>query len=124
VNAGAATTQSFAEIGLLSTDGKGGLTVTYDTSLGGALTQNQTFTTSYSVLTGARVAISGWYGNNASPLRLLYLVDKNKAFFLDTSAGVGIGFVEPQAPGPFSNASLSGTLPAATAAPDEGRYDS
>ena len=117
VNPSTATTQSFAEIGLLSTDGKGGLTVTYDTSLGGALTLDQTFMTTYSVLTSGRVTISGWYANSNSPLRVLYLVDKNKAFFLDTSAGVGFGFIEPQAAGPFSNASLSGTLPAATAAP-------
>ena len=117
VDPSAATTESFAEIGLLITDGKGNLTATYDTSLGGVLTQNQTFTATYSVPAGGRVTISGWYGNSASPLRVLYLVDNNNAFFLDTDAGVGFGFVEPQALGPFSNASLSGTLPAATTAP-------
>src|SRR4029077_8729224 len=67
VNPSAATTESFAEIGLLITDGKGNLTATYDTSLGGGLTQNQTFTATYSVLAGGRVTISGWYGNSASP---------------------------------------------------------
>jgi hypothetical protein len=117
VNPSAAATESFAEIGLLITDGKGNLTATYDSSLGGIFTQNQTFTATYSVPAGGRVTISGWYGNSGSPLRVLYLVDKNDAFFLDTDAGVGFGFVEPQAPGPFSNASLFGTLPAATTAP-------
>ena len=64
--------------------------------------------------------MSAWYGDSSSPLRVLYLVDKNKAFFLDTDNGVGFGFVEPQSAVPaggFSNASLSGTFPAATAAP-------
>jgi len=60
----------------------------------------------------------GWYGDSTSPLRILYLIDKNKAFFLDASAGVGFGFVEPQSAAPasgFSNASLSGNFLAATA---------
>jgi hypothetical protein len=111
------TPASAAEIGLLSTDGKGGLTATYDFSNGGTLATNQTFTTTYSVLAGGRVTIGGWFADSHSPLRILYLVDQNKAFLLDTGGAVGFGFVEPQAPGPFSNASLSGTLSAATAAP-------
>jgi hypothetical protein len=46
-------------------------------------------------------------------------LDKNKAFFLDTDAGAGLGFVEPQSPpvGGFSNASFTGTFSAATATP-------
>jgi hypothetical protein len=117
VNPSAATSESFAELGLMATDGKGGLNTAYDSSNGGVLSGNQTFAATYSVLAGGRVTISGWYANSTSPLRILYLVDQNKAFFLDTSSSVGFGFVEPQAPGPFSNASLSGTFPAATAAP-------
>jgi hypothetical protein len=120
VNPTAATTQSFAEIGLLSSDGSGGLTATYDKKVGSTLAQGQTFTATYSVLSGGRVTISGWYGDSSSPQRILYLVDKNKAFFLDTDAGVGFGFLEPQSAAPiggFSNASLSGTFSASTASP-------
>lgn len=123
VNLSSPTTQSFAEIGLLSPDGSGGLSATYDKSLAGAITQGQTFTTAYSVLTAGRVTISGWYGDSSSPLRILYLVDNNKAFFLDTDNRAGFGFVEPQSAAPaggFSNASLSGTFSAATASPSVG----
>jgi hypothetical protein len=114
------TSESFAEIGLLAPDGNGGLSVTYDRSLGNNISENQTFTTSYSVLNAGRVTISGWYGDPTSPERILYLVSKNQAFFLDTSAGAGFGFVEPQAAAPsggFTNSSFSGTFSAGTVAP-------
>jgi hypothetical protein len=120
VNPSSPTAQSFAESGLLSADGSGGVTVTYDKKLGGAPVQNKTFTASYAIQGNGRVSISGWYGDGTNPLRILYLVDKNKAFFLDASAGVGFGFVEPQSappPSGFSNASLSGNFSAATASP-------
>jgi hypothetical protein len=111
---------SWAEIGLLSPDGKGGLTATYDSNNAGALLVDKTFTSTYSVLVGGRVTISGWYANSASPLRVLYLVDNNRAFFLANEAGVGFGFIEPQSAPPvagFSNASLSGGFSACTASP-------
>ena len=120
VNPSLPTTQSFAETGLLSANGSGEITVTYDKKLGGALVQDQTFTASYAVQGNGRVSIGSWYGNSTIPPRILYLVDRNKAFFLDASAGVGFGFVEPQSPAPsggFSNASFSGTFSAATASP-------
>jgi len=120
VNPSLATTQSLAETGLLSANGSGGITVIYDKKLGGAPVQGQTFTASYAVQGNGRVSISSWYGDSSNPLRILYLVNKNEAFFLDTSSGVGFGFVEPQSPAPsggFSNASFSGTFSAATASP-------
>jgi hypothetical protein len=120
VNQSAAATQSFAEIGVLVPDGNGGLTATYDRKLGTTLNGNATFAANYSVLPGGRVSISGWYGDSSNSLRMLYLVDKNTAFFLDTSAGVGFGFVQPRSAAPaggFSNASLSGTFADATAPP-------
>jgi hypothetical protein len=120
VNPSSPTAQSFAESGLLSADGSGGITVTYDKKLGSAPVQGKTFAASYAVQGDGRVSISGWYGDGTNPLRILYLVDKNKAFFLDASAGVGFGFVEPQSAAPpsgFSNASLSGNFSAATASP-------
>ena len=113
VNGGSPASQSFAEIGLLLPDGKGGLSVTYDNSSA----RNKTFTGSYSVSNSGRVTTSGWY-TSASPI--LYLVDKNRAFFLDTSTNVGLGSVEPQAAPPsggFTNSSLSGAFSAGTTAP-------
>jgi hypothetical protein len=120
VNPSLPTTQSFAETGLLSANGSGEITVTYDKKLGGAPVQDQTFTASYAVQGNGRVSIGSWYGNSTTPPRILYLVDRNKAFFLDASAGVGFGFVEPQSAAPsggFSNASFSGTFSAATVSP-------
>jgi len=114
-------TESFAEIGLLSPDGSGNLSATYDQQVGRSVpAPAQMFAATYSVLTGGRVVISGWYGDISSPLRILYLVDKNKAFFLENGSGAGFGFVEAQSAPPsggFSNGSFSGTLSAATAAP-------
>ena len=120
VSPSAAAAQSFAEIGLLVADGSGGITATYDRTLGGALKKDQTFTATYAVQSGGRVSISGWYGDVTNPSRILYLLDKNKGFFLELSAGVGFGFLEPQSAAPaggFSNASLLGTFSASTATP-------
>jgi Putative Ig domain len=109
--------ESSAEIGLLVPDGAGALSTSYDKSNQGG-TQAVTFTATYSVVSAGRVTVSGWYGMSSSPLRILYLLDKNKAFFLDTDAAVGLGFVEPQSPpsGGFSK-SFFGTFSLATAAP-------
>jgi hypothetical protein len=119
VDPNAATTQSFAEIGLLVPDGSGRLSTSYDKQFGSGITQNQTFTATYSVLASGRVTISGWYGDTTSALRIFYLLDKNKAFFLNTDEAAALGFVEPQSlpVGGFSNASFTGTFSVATTAP-------
>jgi hypothetical protein len=111
---------SFAEIGLLAPDGNGGLAVTYDSNSGGTISADQKFTSKYSVASTGRVTVSDWYGSATASQRVLYLVDKNKAFLMDTGANVGFGFVEPQAAAPtggFTNASFSGTFSAGTSAP-------
>lgn len=117
---GSPDASSFVEIGLLAPDGNGGLAVTYDNNTGGTISANQTFTTNYAVASTGRVTISGWYGKATAPQRVLYLVDNNKAFFMDTDANAGFGFVEPQAAAPtggFTNASFSGSFSAGTVAP-------
>lgn len=112
---------SFAEIGLLTPDGSGGLAVTYDNNKGGTISVNQTFASKYAVLSTGRVTVSGWYGGDATaPQRILYLVDKNEAFFMDTAPNVGFGFAEPQAAAPtggFTSASFSGSFSTGTVAP-------
>jgi hypothetical protein len=114
VNSAAPTSQSLAEVGLLSPDGNGNFAVTHDEG-----TVSSSFNGTYSALTGGRVTLSGWSGDSTSPLRILYLVDKNKAFFLDTSAAAGLGFLGAQTapPGGFTNSSFKGTFSAGTAAP-------
>ena len=120
VDAGTITPQSLAEIGLLSPNGSGNLSITYDNQVGNStISKDQTFAATYSIVASGRVTVTGWYGDSASPSRILYLVDKNKAFFLDASPGVGFGFVEAQSQpsGGFSEVSFSGSLSAATISP-------
>ena len=80
----------------------------------GALTVNDyvnstgTFATSstalnYLVAPNGRVTI---VGGTAPPV--LYLFGKNQGFLVGTDADVTFGFIEPQATGPFGNASFSG----------------
>jgi hypothetical protein len=110
-------TLSSAQIGLMTPDGKGGVVFNTDSSRGSAIGQNETFTATYSVLNGGRVAVNSI---GASADWILYLVNKNEAFLLDTSADTGFGFVEPQAAAPtggFANSSLSGAFSAGTVAP-------
>jgi hypothetical protein len=105
VNAASATTQSNVEIGLFSPDGNGGLSLIFDENNGGTITSNTTTSgLTYSVASNGRVAISGGIGSQP----ILYLVDTNKAFLLDTGGSVGFGFVEPQSGGPFSGSSIKG----------------
>lgn len=118
VNSNGDVGQSSAEVGILTPNGSGGLNTTYDKSPGGGIA-SQTFAATYSVMTGGRVTVNGWYGDSSSPERILYLLDTNKAFFLDTDATAGLGFVEPQSvpTGGFSTASFSGTFSIATVPP-------
>lgn len=112
-------TQSSLEIALFSPDGSGNLTVNYD-GQNGSGTASNSFTGTYSVASNGRVNIPNYYGNSNSPLRVLYLVDLNKGFFLDTGGDVGFGFLEPQSAAPsggFTNASLTGTFAVNTTAP-------
>ena len=117
---GVSSSGSDAEIGQFVADGNGGLSATFDRSLPGGLFQDQTFTATYLVLGPGRATVSGWNGNASGPSQIIYLVDKNSGFLLDTGAGSGLGFVEPQSGAPaggFSNTSFSGTFLGATLAP-------
>jgi putative Ig domain-containing protein len=113
----ASPSQSSAQIGLMTPDGKGGVTFNADFSRGSTIQQNQTFPETYSVLNAGRVKITS---TQASAAWILYLINKNQAFLLDTSSDTGFGFVEPQAAAPsggFVNSSFSGAFSAATVAP-------
>lgn len=113
----ASPSRSSAQIGLMTPDGKGGLTFTADSSNGGQIAQNETVKATYSVLNAGRVTITN---GQSSPTWILYLVNKDQGFLLDMSANVGFGTVEPQAAAPtggFASSSLSGTFSAGTVAP-------
>lgn len=117
VDSASGPSTSLAEIGLMTPDGKGGVTFNTDSSNGGAIQQNVTFPATYSVLNAGRVTINSTQANAAW---VLYLVNENQGFLLDTGGSVGLGFVEPQATAPtggFANPSFSGTFSAGTIAP-------
>ena len=112
----AAPSRSLAGIGLMTPDGKGGLTFNTDSSNSAFAP----FSATYSVLSTGRVTVTA---TQANPAWVLYIVNKNQAFLLDTSGSygsVGFGFVEPQAAtltGGFATSSFSGTFSAGTIAP-------
>jgi len=119
VNVGTNPEQSTAEIGILRWDGNGNLTSEYDYQIGNGIAKDQSAAATYSVVPSGRGTINGWHGQSDAPTQVVYLVAKNKAFFLDIPHA-GLGFVEPQAAaasGSFSNGSLTGTLSAATLSP-------
>jgi hypothetical protein len=82
----------------------------YDNSSGTWMTPNpQTFTCNYSVAANGRTTLSGGTGDTCTGAPVFYLRDTNTAFLLGTGSSItDVGGLEPQAAGPFNNASLSG----------------
>lgn len=68
----------------------------------------------YSVSSTGRMLLSG----SASHLPVLYLVNSNQAFILNSNAGVDSGFVQSQSGSPFSDSSASGTYAFGTIDPE------
>jgi hypothetical protein len=109
--------EASAEVGLMTPNGTNELSLNADSNIGGTITQNTTNPFNYSVANSGRVSVSS---TQVSAAWILYLVDKNQAFLLDTSNAVGFGFVETQAAAPsggFTNSSFSGTFSYNTIAP-------
>jgi hypothetical protein len=91
-------------LGLLTSDGNGNLTATYD-EYKASLLLPQTYTATYTVdaATG-RTPITASFGTPP----ILYLVSNAKAFVVGTDASASSGLVEAQTGSPFTNASLKG----------------
>lgn len=70
-------------------------------------TTHQTFTCSYTVAANGRVTLSG---SNCTPGPPLYLTAARAGLIETAGNSVMIGAVEPQAAGPFSTSSFSGTF--------------
>ena len=90
-------------LGLLTSDGKGNVTATYD-EFKTSLLAPQTYTATYAVdpATGRTPIISG--GTKA----ILYLVSNAKAFVLEADTSTSSGLLEAQSGSPFANTSLKG----------------
>ena len=109
-----------AEVGLLSPDGNGSLTMSLDENTNGSVLSYQSTNGTYSVASTGRVTVNNWAASASSPIHYLYLVGTNRAFLLSTGPEVGFGFVEPQAVAPsggFTNATLQGTFLSGTLPP-------
>jgi hypothetical protein len=90
-------------LGLLTSDGNGNLTATYD-EYKGTLLPPQTYAATYTVdaATGRTPITSG------TTKAILYLVSNANAFVLGTDASASSGLLEGQLGAPFTNASLKG----------------
>lgn len=99
VNAGSV----IADIGILNPNGSGSLTGTdYEDNAGSS--KVEVLSGTYAIAGNGRVAL-----NIGGPGGFAYLIGTNAGFLLDTG-GDEAGEFNPQDPGPFSNASLSGSL--------------
>jgi hypothetical protein len=94
---------SEVEVGIVTTNGAGTLSASFDDNNGGVVTTN-TPSGTYSIASNGRVTLPG--AGNHPPV--FYMVSANEAFFLGTSPGVEFGFIEPQVGSSFTNGSLSG----------------
>jgi hypothetical protein len=108
-------------LGLLTTDGAGNGSISYDENKGGTLTQQQTAQGTYSVASSGRVTLTG-FGSGTPPI--FYLAGENKAFVVGQDAAVAAGYFSPQSSGPFYNNSAVGNywggsyMPATVGVPD------
>lgn len=90
------------DIATVSADGKGAMTVNDNTNNAGTFSSSST-ALNYIVASNGRVTITG-----SSTPPVIYLYGQNQGFLVGTDPDVTFGILEPQAPGPFSNASFSG----------------
>jgi hypothetical protein len=89
-------------------DGSGSLNFTFYEDRAGTMQAPGIYTCAYDVEPNGRVTLSSDTQTCGSTPPLLYLAGLNTGFIVDASPGVDTGSFEPQEPGPFNNASLSG----------------
>jgi hypothetical protein len=91
-------------LGLLTSNGKGNVSASYD-EFKGSLAAQQTYTGTYAVdATTGRTPITVSSATKA----VLYLVSNTKAFVLGADTSTSSGLLETQTGSPFTNASLKG----------------
>jgi hypothetical protein len=92
----------------------GTFNVQLDAVAGGAASLNQTVTgATYSIASNGRATASFTAG--AKPYSyVLYLDDVNDGYIIESSSDVAYGFLQAQAPGPFTNSSINGTFEGGT----------
>ena len=92
-------------VGLLTADGNGGLTLSFDENCGGSVISYSTLPGTYTVVSNGRTTMT--VGSAAA---VAYLVSSDQAFILNTDSSALFGFEEPQAAvGSFNNSAMTGT---------------
>jgi len=101
-----------AVAGLLTADGKGAFTLTYDENFCRAPNSVTGASGTYSVSGNGRtsITIGGFY-------LVAYLVNSNQVFLFVSDSNVLFGFGEPQAAGSFTNGALKGSFAGQTTTP-------
>jgi trimeric autotransporter adhesin len=101
-----------AVAGLLTADGNGALTLTFDENFCRAPNSVTGAAGTYSASTNGRTSIT--IGGNSL---VAYLVNLNQAFLFVSDPNVLFGFGEPQAAGSFTNSAVQGTYTGSAATP-------
>jgi hypothetical protein len=99
---GGGTAAPDAIAGLLTADGNGGFSLSFDRNCGGTASSNTGLSGTITVAANGRVLIS------AGSTQVAYLVSSNQIFFLGTDSSVFFGPGDAQAAGAFSNGSVGG----------------
>jgi hypothetical protein len=101
-----------AVAGLLTGDGNGGLSLTFDENYCRAPNSVTGAPATYSAESNGRVSMA-----LGSDDVIAYLVNSNEAFLFSTDTSVLSGFGEPQAAGPLTNTAVKGTYAGLAATP-------
>lgn len=96
------STGPVVDIASVSADGKSAVTVNDNINSAGTFSTGST-ALNYTVASNGRVTLTG-----GSTPPVIYLYGPNQGFLVGTDPDVTFGILEPQAAGPFSNASFSG----------------
>lgn len=115
-----ASSASVVSVGLLSTDGNGGINSSsvFDENNAGTIVSQQPLAGNYSVQANGTGTLSFTSASSPASAFVLYTVTTNKAFLLDTSSSNALsGLLEPQvagSSGSFSPATIQGSFVTAT----------
>jgi hypothetical protein len=99
-------------LGLLTADGNGGFTLSFDENCGGTSTSNTGLSGTSTVAANGRVVLS-----LGTLTQISYLVSTNQVFFLGTDASVFLGPGDAQAAGSFTNSSVTRNYAGFSSAP-------
>src|SRR5437660_5717952 len=97
--------------GLLTADGNGSISLSYDRNCGGVVS-SAGLSGTYSVTSDGRAAITV-----GTVTMVAYLANLDQAFFVATNTSAFFGFSEPRATGPFTNNAVIGTYAGVTTLP-------